>query len=39
MFSILADNVTDCANLEQVSVVVRFVDRDKSKKSFLTLSQ
>ena len=28
--SILADEVTDCANLEQVSVVIRFVDSDKS---------
>ncbi len=28
-FTILADEVTDCANLEQVSLVVRFVDSDK----------
>ena len=28
-FSILADEVTDCANLEQVSLVIRFVDSEK----------
>ena len=29
IFSILADEVTDCANLEQVSLVIRFFDGDK----------
>ena len=34
--SILADEVTDCSNLEQVSIVIRFVDRDKKiKEEFL----
>ena len=34
--SILADEVTDCANLKQVSVVIRFVDSDKSiREEFL----
>lgn len=28
-FSLLADEATDCGNLEQVSVVIRFVDGDK----------
>ena len=28
-FTILADEVTDCANLEQVSIVIRFVDSEK----------
>ena len=28
-FSIVADEVTDCANLEQVSLVIRFFDSDK----------
>ena len=28
-YSILADEVTDCANLEQVSLVIRFVDSNK----------
>ena len=28
-FRILADEVTDCANLEQVSVVIRFIDIEK----------
>ena len=40
-FSLLADEVTDCANLEQVSIVIRFVDRDKQIREeflgFLTL--
>ena len=35
-FSILADEVTDCSNLEQVSIVIRFVDRDKTiREEFL----
>ena len=29
LYSILADEVTDCANLEQLSTVIRFVDSDK----------
>ena len=29
IYSILADEVTDCANLEQLSTVIRFVDSDK----------
>ena len=28
-FTILADEVTDCANLEQVSIVIRYVDSEK----------
>ena len=28
-FTILADKVSDCANLEQVSLVIRFVDSEK----------
>ena len=28
-FSLLADEVTDCGNLEQISVVIRFVDEDR----------
>ena len=28
-FSLLADEVTDCGNLEQLSVVIRFVEGDK----------
>ena len=28
-FTILSDEVTDCANLEQVSIVIRFVDSEK----------
>ena len=37
-FSILADEVTDCANLEQVSLVLRFVDSDKHiREEFLGL--
>ncbi len=31
-FSILADEVTDCSNLEQVSFVIRFVDSGKQIK-------
>ena len=27
-FKILADEVTNCSNLEQVSIVIRFVDSD-----------
>ena len=35
-FTILADEVTDCSNLEQVSTVIRFVDSDKSiREDFL----
>ena len=35
-FTILADEVTDCSNLEQVSTVIRFVDRDKNiREDFL----
>ena len=35
-FTILADEVTDCANLEQISVVIRFVDGDKQiREEFL----
>ena len=35
-FTILADEVTDCANLEQSSVVIRFVDGDKQiREEFL----
>ena len=29
-FTILADEVSDCSNLEQVSVVIRFVDKDNN---------
>ena len=29
MLYFIADDVTDCANFEQVSVVVRFVDSEK----------
>ena len=28
-FTILADEVTDCANLEQISVAIRFIDSEK----------
>ena len=42
-FSLLADEVTNCANLEQVSIVIRFVDRDKEIREeflgFLTLER
>lgn len=31
-FTILADEVTDCSNLEQVSIVIRFVDGDKNMR-------
>ena len=35
-FSLLADEVTDCGNLEQLSVVIRFVDGDKQiREEFL----
>ena len=35
-FTILADEVTDCSNLEQVSIVIRFVDSDKNiREDFL----
>ena len=35
-FTILADEVTDRANLEQLSVVIRFVDGDKQiREEFL----
>ena len=35
-FSVLADEVTDCANLEQISIVIRFVDSDKNiREEFL----
>ena len=35
-FTILADEVTDCANLEQVSIVIRYVDSEKRiKEEFL----
>ncbi len=35
-FTILADEVTDCANLEQVSLVIRFVDSHKNiREDFL----
>ena len=35
-FSILADEVTDCSTLEQVSIVIRFVDRNKTiREEFL----
>jgi len=35
-FTILADEVTDCSNLEQVSIVIRFVDGDKNiREDFL----
>lgn len=35
-FAILADEVTDCANLEQVSILIRFVDSEKCiKEEFL----
>ena len=35
-FSILADEVTDCANLEQISIVIRFVDSEKQiREEFL----
>ena len=38
-YSILADEVTDCANLEQVSLVIRFVDSNKHiREEFLDLS-
>ena len=28
-FTILADEVTNCSNLERVSILIRFVDGDK----------
>ena len=35
-FTILADKVTECSNLEQVSTVIRFVDSDKNiREDFL----
>ena len=35
-FTILADEVSDCSNLEQVSVVIRFVDKDNNiREKFL----
>ena len=35
-FTILADEVTDCSNLEQVSIVIRFVDVNKNiREDFL----
>ena len=35
-FTILADEVTDCSNLEQVSIVIRFVDGYKNiREDFL----
>ena len=35
-FTILADEVSDCSNLEQVSVVIRFVDKDNNiREEFL----
>ena len=35
-FTILADEVTDCSNLEQLSIVIRFVDSDKNiREDFL----
>ena len=35
-FSLLADEVTDCSNLEQLSVVLRFVDANKQiREEFL----
>lgn len=35
-FTILADEVTDCSNVEQVSLVIRFVDNDKNiREDFL----
>ena len=35
-FTILADEVTSCSNLEQVSIVIRFVDDDKNiREDFL----
>ena len=36
-FSLLADEVTDCGNLEQLSVVIRFVDGDKQSGRALLL--
>ena len=42
-FSLLADEVTDCANLEQVSLVLRFVDGNKQIREefvgFLTVER
>ena len=36
-FTILADEVTDCANLEQLSIVIRFVDEEMQiREEFLT---
>ena len=36
IFLALADEVTDCSSLEQVSIVIRFVDRDKTiREEFL----
>ena len=31
MFTIIADDVTDCSNKEQLSLTLRFVDRDSNK--------
>ena len=31
MFTIIADDVTDCSNKEQLSLTLRFVDRDSIK--------
>ena len=42
-FTLLADEVTDCANLEQVSLVLRFVDSEKQIReeflAFITVEQ
>ena len=36
-FTILADEATDCANLEQLSIVIRFVDEEMQiREEFLT---
>ena len=37
-FTILADKVTDCANLEHLSIVIRFVDEEMQirERNFLT---
>ena len=41
--TILADEITNCSNLEQVSIVIRFVDNDKNIRedflSFITVER
>ncbi len=34
-FTILSDEVTDCSNLEQLSIDIRFVDNDEIREEFI----